>query len=213
MTARGMAVLAALAGLVLPTRDAAAQARQGPTELTTCSTPFRPPGGLTFHGGYAWNVTFHTFPYQFGYANFSAIPSPAISDDGSAKWTNPGAAVECTNTWFYNPDGSVAYVKYNWHIITYHGTISEIGGCDDGGGGHFRDPIYMESYDPYVDVPEVDAATLQDCAGGGDGDDGDGGGGGMSCEWEWMEIEISYDGGLTWQPYWSGWGQVCQEQA
>jgi hypothetical protein len=209
MIRRCMPTLAAIAALVLSAYDVAAQATQGPTDLTTCSTPFRPPAGLTFHGGHAWNVVYHTFPFQFGYATYSALPDPAISDDGLATWSNPGANVECTLTWFYNPDGSVAYIKYNWHIISYRGTITENsgGGCEGGGGG-FDDPIYITSYDPYASDPDHDV-VVQDCGGGAGG----GGGGGLTCGWEWMEIEISYDGGQTWHHFWSGWGQVCEQEA
>jgi hypothetical protein len=31
----------------------------------------------------------------------------------------------------------------------------------------------------------------------------------LVCWEEYVVIEISYDGGLTWQTYWSGWGTVC----
>lgn len=190
-----------------------AQLIEGPTERTTCSDYFRPPAGLIFHEGYTWNVTFHTFPYQFGRAHYSALPSPAISDDGSATWTNPGVYVECTLTWYFNAYGRVETVKYNWHIISYSGTVAENRGCDGGGDGGGTDPIYITSYDPYAIDQAVADPAVQDCSGGGGGGGGGAGGGTLTCWWELMEIEISYDGGKTWHPFWSGWGQVCEQQA
>lgn len=212
MTSRSLPVVASLTALVISTGGLEGQVIRGPTEHTTCPTPFRPFAGLTFHGGYAWAVTYHTFPYQFGFAQYSAIPDPAISDDGRATWSNPGAYVECTNTWWFNPDGSVNNVEFRWHIISYRGDIrensSECGG--DGGDWGGNDPIYVTSYDPYV-AEQVGAGSVQDCGGGEDGGGADGST--LTCWWEWLEIEISYDGGKTWHPFWSGWGRVCQEQA
>lgn len=203
MSRRCVALIAALGVLAVP-GVAKGQATPGPTQHTTCPTPFKPGAGVTFHGGYAWNVTYHTFPYQFGYAQYSAMPDPATSDDGRATWTNPGAYVECTLTWYYNPNGTVSHIDFRWHIISYRGNITEnSGGCD-----RDADPIYMTSYDPYAPDQE-DEAGLQECAGGGGGGSS---GGSSTCRWEWMEIEISYDGGQTWHPFWSGWGQVCEEQ-
>ena len=45
--------------------------------------------------------------------------------------------------------------------------------------------------------------------GGGGADDG---GGGWSCSTEYVVIEISYDGGATWQTWWQGYATVCEEQ-
>lgn len=213
MIGRYLYVPAALATLAITVGSLSGQAIRGPTEHTTCPTPFRPISGLTFHGGYAWAVTYHTFPYQHGFAQYSALPSPAISDDGRATWSNPGAYVECTNTWWFNPNGTVNHVEFRWHVIDYRGDIR---GNDDGCGGDGgdwggTDPIYATSYDPYAPEQAGDDVLVHDCGGGGAG--GGSAGGTLECWWEWMEIEISYDGGKTWHPFWSGWGQVCEEQA
>lgn len=64
------------------------------------------------------------------------------------------------------------------------------------------------------------AQTNEGCGDGGDGGGGgnayacSGGGGGaaISCYLELVEIEISYDGGLTWIPFWSEWLEVCVEE-
>ena len=212
MIGRYLSIVAVLGAIVLPSGGLRGQPIRGPTEHTTCSSPVRPNSGWTYHGGYRWAVTWYTFPFQMGFAQYSASPNPAISDDGRATWYNPGAYVECTNTWYYNLDGSVAYVEFRWHVISYSGEIRENSdsGCGGDGGGDWggTDPIYITSYDPYAPEQEGDV-SVQDCGGGGGG----GGGGTLVCWWEWMEIEISYDGGKTWHPFWSGWGQVCEHQA
>jgi hypothetical protein len=202
-------IIAILAALSLPAAPLGSQVIRGPTDHTTCPTPFRPIAGLTFHAGKAWNVTYHTFPYQYGFAQYSALPDPATSEDGRATWTNPGAYAECTNTWFYNPNGSVAFVEFRWHVIDYRGEVTASSGGCEGDGGQ-TDPIYMMSYDPYVPEDQAGEVSVLACGGGGGGSSG---GGGVTCRWEWMEIEISYDGGQTWQSFWSGWGQMCEQQA
>lgn len=213
MIGRYLSFVAALTAIAIPAAGLRGQVIRGPTEHTVCPTPFRPISGLTFHGGYAWAVTYHTFPYQMGFAQYSALPDPAISDDGRATWYNPGAYVECTNTWYYNPNGTVAYVDFRWHIVSYRGEIRDNpdSGCGgDSGNWGGTDPIYITSYDPYA-PEQVEDVSVQSC-GGGKGGDGTGGGT-MVCWSEWLEIEISYDGGKTWHPFWSGWGQVCEQMA
>lgn len=209
MTSRSRKFLNLVGALLLAPIGVQAQLIEGPTELTTCSTPFQPVSGLTFHEGYAWSVTFHALPHQFGHAHYIALPNPATSEDGSATWTNPGAYVECTVTWYYNAFGRAESVKYNWHIISYSGAVTENGDCDGGGGP--SDPVYIMSYDPYLTDQAIDDPTVQNCDGGGGGGGADGAR--LTCRWEWMDIEISYDGGKTWHPFWSGWGQMCEQQA
>jgi hypothetical protein len=95
-------------------------------------------------------------------------------------------------------------------VLSFEGTVwrnnSADGGagCGGGGGGAENDPIYATSYDPYAPDPENGALTPS-CGGSGGGS----GSGGYSCAWDYITIEISYDGGATWQEYWSGWAQVC----
>jgi hypothetical protein len=54
--------------------------------------------------------------------------------------------------------------------------------------------------------PTPPAPPLPGSAGGGSGG---GGGGGLTCETDYLVIEVSYDGGLTWETWWEGAGQVC----
>jgi hypothetical protein len=91
-------------------------------------------------------------------------------------------------------------------VVSFEGTVWQVGddgwgdGCGDGGS----DGYSLDTYDPYSATP--------DCGGDGDGGGSEGGGdgGGDSCSWEFIVIEISNDGGRTWQQYWSGWAEVCQ---
>lgn len=101
-------------------------------------------------------------------------------------------------------------------VVSFEGTVWRVASNDPGCGGG-GEPIYMESFDPYspgVSEAEISSgAPSAECGGGGGGGgDGGGGGGGISCYWEWMEIEISRDGGQTWEHFWSGWGQVCENE-
>lgn len=98
-------------------------------------------------------------------------------------------------------------------VVSFEGTVWRVGdddvggGCGGGGGGYyFDDPIIMESYDPYAPAPDSEDVTIE-CGGGG----GSGGSGGRTCLSEWMVIEVSYDGGRNWEPWWSGWGLICYE--
>lgn len=96
-------------------------------------------------------------------------------------------------------------------VLSFEGTIWRAGddddgwGCGDGGG----DRYCMESYDPYAPEPDEGAVTAN-CGGGGGGAGFDPGS--YSCYWDYITLEISYDGGQTWQHFWSGWAQICDEQ-
>jgi hypothetical protein len=54
-------------------------------------------------------------------------------------------------------------------------------------------------------------ASVTSSGGGGGGSGGDGGGG--SCYEAYGSVDISYDGGATWEELWSGWYSVCGEMA
>jgi hypothetical protein len=82
--------------------------------------------------------------------------------------------------------------------------------CGDGGGGGWDpwdDPIHMTGTGAFPD--SVDDGMTSGC-GGSDGASG-AGSGNYSCVWDYVTLEISYDGGRTWQHFWSGWLQVCDE--
>ena len=78
----------------------------------------------------------------------------------------------------------------------------------------------MEEYNRDVDnmEPTLDPDEMTGAPSGMDTEDNSsgssgGGGGGYNCSWDYITIQISYDGGATWQDYWSGWAQVCESLA
>lgn len=83
-------------------------------------------------------------------------------------------------------------------------------GCGGAGGGDYH---YMESYDPYAPVPDDHESGMSTYCGAGDGGGSSFDPDDYSCEWDYITIEISRDGGQTWEVWWSGWAQVCREHA
>lgn len=79
----------------------------------------------------------------------------------------------------------------------------------DGCGGDGGDDYFTESNAPPASAPDVVTATPS-CGGGGEGgsESED-----YTCEWTWVTFQISRDGGKTWEGWWSGWAQVCEENA
>lgn len=155
-----------------------------------------------------------------------------ISLDGSKIWRNAGIIVRCTREeWI---DLGVLRAGVEFRVTKFLGTVSD--NCPSGsGGGGGGDPIQMVSdtqFDPY-DAPSVVASDGSDAVTSvllynsyldawyapetdpwgnpscGSTDAGDGGDGGKTCTTEWIVVEISYDEGLTWEPYWQGYAQVC----
>jgi hypothetical protein len=72
------------------------------------------------------------------------------------------------------------------------------GSCSGGGGGGQWEEA------PAKDPSGVALAAADECSGGTGG--GGGGGGAGGCTSDWGRIEISYDGGLTWDV----WYTVCE---
>lgn len=65
----------------------------------------------------------------------------------------------------------------------------------------------------YLHNPQFGSSALppgDGCGGGGGGEDGGGSGPTLVCEDAYIVIEISYDGGQTWQMWWEGWGTECE---
>jgi hypothetical protein len=169
-------------------------------EPTVCSTPFRPNGGFTFHAGGKWAVTWNAPPGQFGSSVFAGYPNPVLSADGTKRWDNPIAFVNCWIYWYLENGGEQAY--YDWELLDYSGEVTN---CASGSGPR-TSPEYFDNvvYDPYDTYDPYGSST---CGGGGGGSGGEGGGGG--CVMQYFVVEISYDGGSTWHTLWEGWGTVC----
>jgi hypothetical protein len=135
-----------------------------------------------------------------GYAVYDVVV-PGVDERG--EWTASGPVVaECRRGLL----PGLGLIRLTDHLGQLRRNGINAGGDDGcgGGGGGYDDPVYITSYDPYAPAPADTGEATIECGGGG-------GGGGRTCYWEWMDIEISRDGGGSWEPWWSGWGQVCYE--
>ncbi|HSU17789.1 hypothetical protein [Longimicrobium sp.] len=147
----------------------------------------------------AWYATSMARPLP-GLAWYAPVGrADLVSTDGKAKWTNAQVQVQC---WIYN-DGRI--IAYHFDPYRYSGTVTECasGGGSPGGTG-FTDVGMDPGYDPY--------GTFDSGGGSCDGSAGTSGdsGGGVVCHTEYIYIEISYDGGITWQTWWEGEAKVCE---
>ena len=116
------------------------------------------------------------------------------SRDGMAKWSYPEIQVLC---WIFN---SMSIIAYHYDPYAFRGTVTECGEGSPGGGMFITDPLTEPGYDPYEGYP-----LRGECPGGSGGGDG----GGATCHDEYIYVEVSYDGGVTWEVLWEGWAQVC----
>jgi hypothetical protein len=92
-------------------------------------------------------------------------------------------------------------------VLVFRGRDSD-GSCGGDGSWTGGGPIYMFSYDPYAPDQERDV-TGEACSGSGSSGGSDGGDGAGNCTWDYVTIQISRDGGVTWETYWSGWAKTC----
>lgn len=117
-------------------------------------------------------------------------PNP-VSTDGTSRWY--GAKLEGHCTVERNP----YWVRYSVVPVAYEGQVRA---CSRGAGGNWHyvtDPV-DESYDPYSPAGGSDCGSE-----GGSGEEG------VSCHDEYVYVEVSHDGGVTWEVIWEGWAQVC----
>ena len=125
---------------------------------------------------------------------------------GRYRWTDARIRVDC-----YVRDYLFGLISQPYALVRYElGSVEPVStACasdpEDPWGGEYLTEIGSEAYDPYDPEPSAPA----DC-GGGAGEEGSGANEGLTCWQEYMVIEISYDGGVTWQEFWSGWGTVCE---
>jgi hypothetical protein len=178
--------------------------------------PPLPPGGYYINCPTAFNNVFHNYGYveyqghEWDSVWFASSPSPPlpslrwykppsttttlISRDRRAQWSRPEVQVLC---WIYN---ALDIIAYHYDPYAFRGTVTECGSAGGGGGGFITDPALETGYDPYDGYPPTDQCPSS--SGGGSG-------GSASCHDEYVYVEISYDGGATWQVLWEGWAEVC----
>lgn len=189
---------------------------------TTCPTHMQ--GGFLgqmtgyWHGGYSWTAEWARFRFPNPADVSRAEYRPDIYDGyasgkgnyirsggGSARWYNPELYIRCTATWRY-AFGFLVGVDERYKVLENRGQIEVCGGrgtavIDD------PDPYGMNGgpsgpYDPYA------VSSEDECDDSGNG--GNGGGSPSTCWNEYVYVEISYDGGLTWETMWEGWATVCE---
>jgi hypothetical protein len=139
-----------------------------------------------------------------GYATYDLVV-PGVDERG--EWTASGPVVaECRRGLL----PGLGMIRLTDHLgqLRRNGIKAE-GGCDGDGTDPWgdADEIYMATYDPYAPASDEDAVTPACGGAGGNG----GAGSGYTCAWEYITIEISRDGGQSWEPFWSGWAQSCEQ--
>jgi hypothetical protein len=137
-----------------------------------------------------------------GYARYRLVV-PGVDERG--EWTASGPVIAECRRGLLPGLGMIRLTDHEGQLRRNGINAGNGGGCVGGG-----DWYYMESYEPYDPAPaEDDAGVTADCGGGSGGAGFDPGN--YSCSWDYITIEISYDGGKTWEHFWSGWAQVCEE--
>jgi hypothetical protein len=131
-----------------------------------------------------------------GFARYSVVV-PGVDERG--EWTASGPVIAECRRGLLPGLGMIRLTDHEGQLRR-NGIRAE--GCDEGGGG--GEAEFMSSYDPYSPVPGEDY-TSSSCGAFGST------GGNYTCSWDYITLEISRDGGKTWEYFWSGWAQVCVE--
>lgn len=195
------AVLAFGTVAALATRASDLRADEYVTWPVRCPNSFGP-WGIDFDG-----ISFHVFLRKHDPLSTSSVAAYDVvgeptSDDGRWWLVGGGVSVSCFR---YGIPGVIEFEIYR--KLDDWGTLVPVSDDDCGGGGGGGVPPLDEvkAFSPGgVSVDHPVTAAL--CSGGG------GGGGGSGCTWEYGVIEISYDGGVTWEVWWQGWYTVCDEE-
>jgi hypothetical protein len=97
-------------------------------------------------------------------------------------------------------EGETEHIATTYYGLNYRGESSDSDGCP-------TPPCAEDEEADYI-LADVDIGASPDavCSEGGGG----GGGPTLSCRSEWDSIEISYDGGASWELFWEGWVEVCE---
>lgn len=143
-------------------------------------------------------------------AIYDVVGTP-VSRDGMWEWHDGGATISCN---------VLHILRFGVHLDLMVYTVSDNWGplvpvsddeCDSDGGGDpppAEESIARQTTAPQINSQEVLASTSS-CGTSG-GTSGGGGGDGETCTEEYGEIDISYDGGATWQVWWEGWYTECE---
>lgn len=152
-----------------------------------------------------FRVVWRTGPGQMGSAVYYGTPNPVVSTDGTKQWDNPELLATCQIIWYWT--GVEAQANFDWHVVAYSGEIRNCAGPGTRPTGELDDSFEDSSYDPYANYSSGDTtcSAVSPVSGGATWE----GPGGSICSYQWIIIEVSHDGGRTWQEYWSGWAPVC----
>jgi len=187
---------------------------------TTCPTFIT--GGLMgsvtgyWHAGYSWtdDWTRYRFPNPADVSHAEYRPESydghtlrgdyIKSRDGRARWFDAELYVRCTAIWRY-VFGFLVGVEDRYKVLENRGEVEV---CSGGGTALLDDPDGSgmggpnAPYDPYADS-SANGCDESSSGGGTGGSD-------YTCRDEYVYVEISYDGGVTWEVLWEGWAIVCE---
>lgn len=157
------------------------------------SAPFS--HGVTYQGKEfltRWRSVNQTTPLP-SYNWYEPAPyANPLSTDGTSRWYGAKLEGHCT------VDRNPYWVRYNVYPVDYEGQVRS---CSNGAGGNWYyiiEPV-DERYDPYT--PRESDSDCNSSGGSGTG--------GVTCHDEYVYVEVSNDGGVTWEVIWQGWAQVC----
>ena len=169
------------------------------------------------HGGGGWDLVRRCLAREghvgSNIAVYDVVGTP-VSRGGTWEWVDGSITLSCYVYWVWRVGVRVGLRVYP--VIETSGRLVPIGGGggDDCGGGGGDDPPMDQTNsfsNSHLGVP----MPTESCGGGGGGGGSDGGGGGGGggggCTMQYGKIEVSYDGGATWETWWEGWYSECDE--
>ena len=184
-----------------------------------CAYRDPPTGHFGYYGFRGYTFDLNGFDLQFETWNpaagtwqgrYSTDPPTPRDVGGSVYWSGAAVDMICFQVYLYG----LGWFQ-NQLVVWDHGETYPIPSdpsCDGDGGGD--DDEWMDQAPTYrasgVLPTDASASCGGDGGGGGGGGGGDGGGG-SGCTVQWGTIEISYDGGATWEVWWQGYYTLCEE--
>lgn len=156
---------------------------------------------LEYKGHYwdtSWRASTAAFPLPPRAWYVPVGTNTLVSIDGKARWTDVQVEIVC---WIYN---GLDILTRHYDPVRFGGTVTECtttsGGGNLGGTG-FTDVGMDPGYDPYG----TSGSGGSSCGSSSSPDSG----GGIVCHTEYIYIDISFDGGITWETWWEGNATVC----